>query len=149
MWATGVLVKIHRQSIVQIQIKIARENKKGCFPYVNVSSNDTITMTSSSNRLQMAGNMPQLAPGLYIFWLPIPARRKRNPFASICINLWKYPGPLDSDALPHNSLSPGILSNLIGQPCYSLSSSTSWGREGYMIDRPFPEAKYAEQTEEK
>lgn len=66
MWATGIiLVKIHRQSIVQIQIKIAQENKKGCFPYVNVSSDDTTTMTSASNRLQMAGNMPQLAPGLY------------------------------------------------------------------------------------
>lgn len=124
------------QSVVQIQIKIAQENKKGYFPYAKVSSNYTITMTSASNRLQMAGNMSQLAPGLYHLLASSPSKKKENSSCQHLYQSMKIPWPLWFMAHPHNSLSPGILSNLIGQPkpCYSLSSSTPWEREGYMTD---------------
>lgn len=100
-----------------------------------------------TSSLQMVGKMPPLVPGLHHLLASKPSREKENPLSpSIYINLWKYPSPLGSYALPDSSLSPGILSNLTGQPKSSLTSSPQWERQGYMIDRPFPKAKDAEQT---
>lgn len=82
------------QSVVQIQIKIAQENKKGCFPYAKVSSNYTITMTSASNRLQMAGNMSQLAPGLYHLLASSPSKKKENSSCQHLYQSMKIPWPL-------------------------------------------------------
>ena len=55
-------------------------------------------MTSASNRLQMAGNMFQLAPGLYHLLASSPSKKKENPSCQHLYHLWKCPGPLGSYA---------------------------------------------------
>lgn len=127
------------------------ESKIVHFFYVSkVSSNYIIMMALSSKWLSPYGGREAPSTSRYtFFWFPIPVKRKGPP--NIHSNRWKYYGPLGSHALPDNSLGPGILSHLMGQPksVPSLPTLTPIMRKVKPHDSPFPKAKDAEQTKKK
>ena len=97
-------------------------------------------MTSASNRLQMAGNMSQLAPGLYHLLASSPSKKKENPSCQHLYHLWKCPGPLGSyaaaakslqscplDGSPPGSPVPGILqARTLEGVAISFSNAWKW-----------------------